>query len=324
MAEPLYKYNPATLSYEKAKVRWDRVLFKGLSFIALTSLCFLILFRIQGAFFTSDKQRRLTVENRAFEETHATMVGELASLRGQIDELRNSESEIYRRLYLSDKQSDEGQRSRLLDKNDLDFSTTEFTRIYERTIELVQRVSYEASGSNYTYSTLFWPAKSDVEELQQYPTLSPIKTLNAEMIACGYGYQTNPFNKKIYRHLGLDILAETGTEVLASGNGRVKEVHHDSSPGGSGTYIVIDHGKGFQTRYSKLGSTSLRLGQFVRQGQVIGLVGQTGSSFAPHLHYEVLVSGKHVDPVTFFIENMGTSELEAIKRRASEQRQSLD
>ena len=123
---------------------------------------------------------------------------------------------------------------------------------------------------------------------------------------------------------GLVILAETGTEVLASGNGRVKEVHHDSSPGGSGTYIVIDHGKGFQTRYSKLGSTSLRLGQFVRQGQVIGLVGQTGSSFAPHLHYEVLVSGKHVDPVTFFIENMGTSELEAIKRRASEQRQSLD
>lgn len=324
MSEPLYKYNPATLRYEKAKVRWDRVLFKGLTFLTLTVLSFIALFLVQGILFTSEKQQRLSLENRAFEESQASMVAEIASLEQQVGELKNAESEIYRRLYLSDKQSDQAQRNRLLDENALEFSGTEFNRILDRTSSLVRQVANEAAGSNYTYSNLFWPTKSDVEELQQYPTLSPIRDIDAGMIACGYGYQINPFNKKIYRHPGLDILAESGTEVLAAGNGKVTEVHIDQSPGGSGTYIVIDHGKGYHTRYSKLGSTTLRTGQQVRQGQIIGTVGQTGSSFAPHLHYEVLVSGKPVDPVTFLLENIATSDLEAIKRRAAEQRQSLD
>ena len=252
------------------------------------------------------------------------MVTEITSLQEQIVQLKSSESEIYRRLYLSDQESDQDQRSRLLDESTLEFSETEFNKIFERTIETVQQATNQATGSNYSYSNLYWPTKSDVEELQQYPTLSPIRDIDAGRIACGYGYQINPFNKKIYRHPGLDILAESGTEVLAAGNGKVKEVHLDQSPGGSGTYIVIDHGKGYQTRYSKLGTTTLRPGQIVRQGQIIGTVGQTGSSFAPHLHYEVTVSGKPVDPVQFLLENVAASELEAIKRRASEHRQSLD
>ncbi|HEY0653514.1 MAG TPA: M23 family metallopeptidase, partial [Chryseosolibacter sp.] len=93
---------------------------------------------------------------------------------------------------------------------------------------------------------------------------------------------------------------------------------------GYGTFIDIDHGHGFVTRYAHLETTAVRLGQRIRKGAVIGTVGSSGGSVAPHLHFEILRKGKPVDPIHFMIEGVTSQAYEVLKLTSHKQNQSLD
>ena len=329
MREPVYKYDPSTLRYIKTTVRWDRALLKGFSFLLLTGCLLGLMLKAYLNLFQSDRQRMLSLENDAFSETKASMIGELNTLQGEIDELQLRESAIQRRLYFSEQSAEKIDNNLLMkklaaDQQLADFGSEEFSRILDRTNYMVVQATRQAESTNNSFSYLFWPKKEDIIDLKRYPTFIPIKDFKPEMIACGFGEQINPFNKKVIQHTGLDILTEIGSMVLAAADGVIKEVQLDQSPAGSGTFILIDHGNGYQTKYSRLAESNLRRGQIVRQGQSIGSVGKTGSSFAPHLHYEVIASGKTVDPVPFLVGQISAKDLESVKKASSEKRQSLD
>jgi murein DD-endopeptidase MepM/ murein hydrolase activator NlpD len=100
-------------------------------------------------------------------------------------------------------------------------------------------------------------------------------------------------------HMGIDIVANIGTPVVASANGRVASAGHR---GDYGLLIEIDHGHGIRTRYAHLSGTSVKVGQMVKRGQEIGAVGTTGLSVGPHLHYEVLVNGRHSNPRRYILD----------------------
>ena len=100
-------------------------------------------------------------------------------------------------------------------------------------------------------------------------------------------------------HMGIDIVAAIGTPVVASANGRVASAGHR---GDYGLLIEIDHGHGVRTRYAHLSGTSVKVGQMVKRGQEIGAVGTTGLSVGPHLHYEVLVNGRHSNPRRYILD----------------------
>lgn len=324
MNRTLYKYNRATLKYEKVAVRWDRVLLRGLLFLFSAGCSLWGLLEVQGIFFHSKPEQQMSKENRAFSAQKASMVAEIETLQNQITNLKTQESDVYRRLYLTDLPtgSERNDSSPIADSEE--FGSEEFRKLLRQTSETLERTGKTLADNHAGFSDLFWPTKSDVNELQQYPTIAPLRKLEPEMVASGFGNRINPFNKKIYKHTGLDLVAEKGTEVVATANGKILQVHIEQTPGGAGSFIVIDHGKGYQTRYSKLESTLLRPGQTVRQGQIIGTVGQTGTSVAPHLHYEIHFNGKPVDPVSYIVENISFEFLELIRKRAREMSQSLD
>jgi murein DD-endopeptidase MepM/ murein hydrolase activator NlpD len=99
------------------------------------------------------------------------------------------------------------------------------------------------------------------------------------------------------QHLGIDIAGPVGTSVSAAGVGVVVEAVKDgSATGGYGNLVVIDHGGGIRTYYAHLSTVQVSAGERVDQGQIIGAVGMTGSSSAPHLHLEVRVDGQPTDP----------------------------
>lgn len=100
-------------------------------------------------------------------------------------------------------------------------------------------------------------------------------------------------------HTGIDIVAVTGTPVVASANGRVASAGHR---GDYGLLIEIDHGHGVVTRYAHLSRTAVKVGETVQRGQKIGAVGSTGLSVGPHLHYEVLVNGRHSNPRRYILD----------------------
>lgn len=165
-------------------------------------------------------------------------------------------------------------------------------------------------------------AKSQEELLAAIPAIQPIKNEQLTRMASGYGYRNDPFTKIRKFHAGMDFTSRTGTPVFATGDGIVERA--DNRASGYGNHIVLKHGFGYKTLYAHLSKYNVRKGQKVKRGDIIGFVGSTGRSEAPHLHYEVHVNGKPVNPINFYYGNISAEEFEEISRLANQENQSLD
>jgi murein DD-endopeptidase MepM/ murein hydrolase activator NlpD len=131
--------------------------------------------------------------------------------------------------------------------------------------------------------------------LASTPSLMPARG----WVSSGYERRSDPFTQNEAWHRGLDISAAAGTPVVAPADGVVTAVGREPD---FGNLLALDHGYGFLTRYGHASRVLVRLGQRVRRGQVVALVGNTGRSTGPHLHYEVLRHGVPVDPQEYIID----------------------
>ena len=136
--------------------------------------------------------------------------------------------------------------------------------------------------------------------LASIPSIQPIQNKDLKRMASGYGWRIDPFTKKRRRHFGMDFSAVRGTPVYATGNGIIKRV--DNRAAGFGKHIRIDHGFGYVSIYAHLDKYNVKRGQKVKRGQIIGFVGNTGRSVAPHLHYEIVKDGKKLIQLIFITE----------------------
>ena len=135
--------------------------------------------------------------------------------------------------------------------------------------------------------------------LASIPSIQPIQNKDLKRMASGYGWRIDPFTKKRRRHFGMDFSAVRGTPVYATGNGIIKRV--DNRAAGFGKHIRIDHGFGYVSIYAHLDKYNVKRGQKVKRGQIIGFVGNTGRSVAPHLHYEIVKDGKKINPIKYIV-----------------------
>jgi len=138
-------------------------------------------------------------------------------------------------------------------------------------------------------------ARSRVERT---PSIWPLQG-GAGRRSSGFGYRRDPFTGRISQHMGTDLCAPAGTSIQATARGTVAESALD---GDFGNMVVIDHGNGLQTLYAHMSKRLARVGQTVKRGDAIGEVGTTGRSTGPHLHYEVHVGNKPVDPDKYLRE----------------------
>jgi murein DD-endopeptidase MepM/ murein hydrolase activator NlpD len=122
-------------------------------------------------------------------------------------------------------------------------------------------------------------------------------------------------------HPGIDFAASIGTPIYATADGTIAEVSVKFS--GYGKMVEIEHGFGYRTRYAHMHDFAVRRGQTIKRGDLIGYVGNTGLSTAPHLHYEVFINGGQVDPVHYFYNDLTPSEYEKVLELASIENQSL-
>ncbi|MBQ7898656.1 MAG: M23 family metallopeptidase [Bacteroidales bacterium] len=113
-----------------------------------------------------------------------------------------------------------------------------------------------------------------------------------------FGYRRDPFTGRSKRHTGVDFAMKPGNPIYSTGDGVVESVKFELF--GYGNQVVIDHGFGYKTRYAHLKSVGVAEGMKVKRGECIGLSGNSGRSSGPHLHYEVLYKGSHVNPANYF------------------------
>ncbi|MBT6689612.1 MAG: M23 family metallopeptidase [Flavobacteriaceae bacterium] len=158
--------------------------------------------------------------------------------------------------------------------------------------------------------------------LSAIPSIQPIKNNDLTRMASGFGYRTDPFDKSRKMHSGMDFTAPRNTPIYAASDGKV--IRADSRSSGYGKHIRIDHGFGYVTLYAHLNKYNVRRNQQVKKGDIIGYVGSTGRSQAPHLHYEVQKDKKRINPINFYYGNLSPDEFDALLKLANQENQSLD
>lgn len=165
-------------------------------------------------------------------------------------------------------------------------------------------------------------AKEKESLLAAIPAIQPVANEDLSRIASGYGWRTDPFTKVRKFHYGMDFTAPRGTPVYATGDGRV--IRADNRSTGYGNHIRIDHGYGYTSLYGHLYKYNVRRGQQVKRGDVIGFVGSTGRSEAPHLHYEIFKDDEKINPINFYYGNLSPEEFSEVLEKAQRENQSLD
>jgi murein DD-endopeptidase MepM/ murein hydrolase activator NlpD len=158
--------------------------------------------------------------------------------------------------------------------------------------------------------------------LAAIPAIQPVANEDLTRMASGYGWRSDPFTKARKFHYGMDFTAPKGTPVYATGDGIISRA--DNGSAGYGKHIRIDHGYGYVSLYAHLSKYNVKKGQKVKRGDIIGFVGSTGRSQAPHLHYEVFKDKERINPINFYYGSLSAKEFEALLKAASQENQSLD
>ena len=165
-------------------------------------------------------------------------------------------------------------------------------------------------------------AKNNESLLTSIPAIQPVSSSDLKRMASGYGYRIDPFTKKRTMHWGMDFSAKTGTPIYATGDGRIARA--DARAVGFGNHVRIEHGFGYVSIYAHMDKIVVRRGNKVKRGDLIGYVGNTGRSVAPHLHYEIVKDGRKINPINFYSGSLSPIEFEELVNQASQEYQSLD
>jgi len=165
-------------------------------------------------------------------------------------------------------------------------------------------------------------AKEKESLLASIPAIQPVRNEKLKRIASGFGWRNDPFTKVKKFHYGMDFSAPRGTPIYATGDGRIERA--DNSATGYGNHIRVNHGYGYVSLYAHLYKYNVRVGQRVKRGDVIGFVGSTGRSEAPHLHYEIYKDGERINPINFYYGNLSPEEFDQVLQQAQKENQSLD
>ena len=189
------------------------------------------------------------------------------------------------------------------------------------TFQRIDQLNRQLYIQTKSYDDLLGMAEDKSEILASIPAIQPVSNKELRRLASGFGMRVHPIYKVKMMHPGIDFSAPQGTPVYATGSGKVSQTK--SSFTGYGNQIIIDHGYGYLSRYAHLQEFNVKAGQTVERGQCIGYVGNTGTSTAPHLHYEVFKDDERVNPIHYFYQDISAEEYEILVQLASIENQSL-
>lgn len=323
MSKVKYYYDSETLSYKEVK-RSKKTTFKYVSLFIISSGCFALLFVIIGGlYFQSPKEKSLERELTNLLFQYDILTKKIENAYQVLENVEQRDNNLYRHYFETNPIPEEQRRAGFgginrykkyegYDNSQLVIESAKRTDILEKAI-VVQSKSLDEIAKL---------AKNKEQLLSAIPAIQPIKNSELTRVASGFGWRRDPFTKARKFHKGMDFTAKRGTPVYASGDGKITRA--DSRSSGYGKHIRIDHGYGYVSLYAHLNGYNVRRGQKVKRGDVIGFVGSTGRSQAPHLHYEIAKDGRKINPVNFYYGNLTAQEFDLLLKQAEVENQSLD
>lgn len=323
MSNLKYYYDSETLSYKpitKSKTRIAKYLF---GFLLASWLFGLLIVFVGSYYFESPREKVLNRELQNMELQFTVLEGKMNEIEDVLKNIEERDNTIYR-LYFEANPIPEAQRNQGFGgvnrySKFQGFKNSDLISASHKRLDILQKRIVVQSKSLDEIINL---AKDKENFLAKIPAIQPINNEDLTRMASGYGFRTDPFTKIRKFHYGMDFTAPRGTPIYASGDGVVKRA--DSRSSGYGRHIRIDHGYGYVSLYAHLYKYNVRRNQKVKRGDIIGFVGSSGRSQAPHLHYEIFKDGRRINPLNFYYGNLTSEEFNDLLIKASIENQSLD
>jgi murein DD-endopeptidase MepM/ murein hydrolase activator NlpD len=324
MAKIKYYYDTESCKYIRVKTSTGDIVLNALGIISLTMAMAVGILLLYSSYFETPKEVILKKEVKEMEFYYADLKAKVDDLDKIVAEMSQRDDNIYRVVLGSEpidksiRQAGVGGMDRYEDIKNKDLNHEEtIVRLNESLDKLRRRVYIESKSHDEVLDM----ADSKAKLFAAIPAIQPVPKTATVVLASGYGIRIHPIYKVRKMHTGIDFAAPIGTPIYASADGIIERV--EISFTGYGKKVEIDHGFGYRTRYAHMHAFAVRNGQRVKRGQLIGYVGDTGLSTAPHLHYEVFINNVQVNPIHYFFNDLEAAEYAKIIELASIENQCL-
>ena len=317
-----FRFNPETLSFEKVQTTFRQWVVKVFTHLSFSILLGVVLMFVYLEFFPSPMERTLKEENRELRFHFDLLTGKLSQITKVVDDLQYRDDNIYRMIFEAEPIPNSVRKAgfggvnryeELEDKPNLD--------IVLQTTKQIDKLTKQLYIQSKSFDEIVGLAKQKEEMLRCIPAIQPISQSSHAMFVSGFGYRIHPIYKTKKMHCGADWSAPQGTKLYATGDGVVVYAEYDK---GYGKHVVINHGFSYETLYGHMSVIKVKRGQKVKRGDVVGLLGNTGLSTGPHVHYEVHKGGKPVDPINYFLNDLSPEEFNEMISISARPNQSFD
>ncbi len=294
-----YFFNPDTLQYEHIYANRRAKFKKRMKYTGIVLLFALAANIIHFAFLKTPKEIILEQDREQLKERYVILDNEISALKQNLTDIQQMDDKVYRPIVGIDPLSDVIRMAGYGGTFQYEeLKGSEYSSLLIEANKQVDNLAKQIYIQSKSYDEIVTELKEKDKYLSCRPAIPPISPADFGRVSDYYGWRKDPFTHKPAIHYGIDLTGPSGANVNTTGDGVVSRAKR--SLFGYGLYVEVDHGYGYKTRYAHLKKILVKQGQKVKRGEVVGLMGNTGRSTGTHLHYEIRVNNKPVNPVYYF------------------------
>ncbi|CAN5651715.1 M23 family metallopeptidase [soil metagenome] len=323
MPKVKYYFNPSNLKYERVRITLKKRLLRVFGFLTTAIVFAAIIVVVLWNIVDSPKERQMKRQLDEISLQYEMLQQRTEQAEAVLSDIQDRDNTIYRVIFEADpipqtvREAGYGGVDRY--NNLKDYYNADLIKEVTMKVDKLSKQLYIQSKS---FDEVFNLVKNKSQMLASIPAIQPIANKDLKYIASGFGWRIHPIYKTEKMHSGMDFTAPVGTPIHATGNGTVSKIEYDGR--GYGNNVVVNHGWGFESLYGHMSKITVRPGQKISRGDLIGYVGSTGASTGPHLHYEVRKGGNPVNPANFYYNDLTPEEYQKMMELASRPGQSFD
>lgn len=307
-----YEFNKETLSYDKVQLSLREKIIRFTTYsIVFAAFVTLLAYGIFVYFYDTSSHRSLKRENEYLKEQYNVLNDRLDQFAAALEDIQKRDDNIYRVMLQKEPLSPSVRKAGFGGSDKYEkMRGYNNTNMVVKTAQRLDNLSKQLVVQSKSYDEVIQLAKQRNDRMSHIPAIHPV-SMKTAYVTSHYGYRFHPILKRRELHSGVDFAAPIGTEIHATADGKVVKVNYS---GGYGRMVTIDHGYGYKTRYAHMHKVHVRRGETVKRGQVIGLVGNSGLSTGPHLHYEVIKNNIKVNPINYYFNDITPREYDQMIR----------